>query len=44
MLSDQHVRDAIVVSRSVTPAIELNPLRRVSVEHKGRMVVEHWQR
>jgi hypothetical protein len=44
MLSDQHVGDAIVVSRSVTPAVELNPLRRVSVERKGRMVVEHWQR
>ena len=44
MLSEQHVRDAIVVSRSVTPAVELSPLRRVSVEHKGRMVVEHWQR
>jgi hypothetical protein len=44
LLSEQHVLDAIVVSRSVEPAVELSPLRRVSVEHRGRMVVEHWQR
>jgi hypothetical protein len=28
----------------VEPAVELSPLRRISVEHRGRMVVEHWQR
>jgi hypothetical protein len=44
LLSEQHVMDAIVVSRAAEPAVELTPLRRVSVEHKGRMVVEHWQR
>ena len=44
LLSEQHVLDAIVVSRSVEPAVELSPLRRISVEHRGRMVVEHWQR
>lgn len=44
LLADQHVVDAIVVSRLAAPNVELTPLRRMSVEHKGRMVVEHWQR
>jgi hypothetical protein len=44
LLVQQHVNDAIVVSRLTDPAVELYPLRLVRVEHKGRMVVEHWQR
>jgi hypothetical protein len=44
LLAEQHVMDAILVSRSAEPAVELHPMRLVSVEHKGRMVVEHWQR
>jgi hypothetical protein len=44
LLAQQHVVEAIVVSRLADPAVELYPLRMVRVEHKGRMVVEHWQR
>jgi hypothetical protein len=44
LLAQQRVGEAIVVSRSVESAVELYPLRRVRVEQKGRMVVEHWQR
>jgi hypothetical protein len=43
-LADQHVAQAVLVSRESRPIVALPPYTLVNVEQRGRMVVEHWQR
>lgn len=44
MLADQHVPDALLVTRNEAPALRLFPLNLTSSEHRGRMLIEHWHR
>jgi hypothetical protein len=43
-LADARVGTVLLVSREHAPAPGLAPLRRASVEQRGRFVIEHWTR